>query len=124
MRTKLLQTALLFLAVLLMLPAACTPSQTTTTPGIPSAPDASELESLGFVSPHIPRVSCEELKFMMDNEEDFVLVDTRFKLFYDEQHLPGAVFIQGEPTPLLTQQWIDNQLKNLPQDKTIVFYCD
>lgn len=124
MKIRLLQMALLLTAVSLFLPAACTPSQNTTTPDIPSAPDASELASQGFASPEIPRVSCEELKAMMDNQEDFVLVDTRFKLFYDEQHLPGAVFIQGEPTPLLTRLWIDSQLQNLPKDKTVIFYCD
>jgi len=109
---------------LLIMPAACTSGETTIAPNIPGAPSPSELAEQGFVSPDVPRTSCEELKAMIDTEEDFVLVDTRFKALYDMEHLPGAIFIQGEATPLITQQWIDNQLKNLPLDKTIVFYCD
>lgn len=121
---KALKLGLLTLLFLFLFPVACTGQQPVTTTQVPGPPSPEELAEQGFFSPEIPRVTCEELKQMMDNEEDFTLVDVRFKYFYDEQHLPGAIFIQSDTTPLITQQWIDNQLGKLPKDENIIFYCD
>jgi len=40
-----------------------------------------------------PIISTEELKRMMDEKRDFILIDTRSKEEYEEAHLPHAINI-------------------------------
>ena len=62
------------------------------------------------------RISVAELKEMLDNEDDIVVVDTRSRTQYDSGHIPGAISMDypGE---------IEARHAELPQDKTIVLYC-
>ena len=99
------------------------PTADTTTPSTP--PSAEELAEQGFALPEIPRITCEELKQMMDRGDDFVLVDARsVEWGYDMGHLPGAISIPNQPEASYTEEWITMQLEGLPTDKLIVFYCD
>jgi len=99
------------------------PTTETTTP--PTPPSAEELAEQGFALPEIPRVTCEELKQMMDRGDDFVLVDTRSAEWgYNLGHLPGAISIPNQPEPPYTEEWVTMQLEGLPTDKLIIFYCD
>ena len=104
---------------------------TTTIPPItepitpPTPPSAEELAEQGFALPEIPRITCEELKQMMDGGVDFVLVDTRsVEWGYNTGHLPGAISIPNQPEPPYTEEWVTMQLEGLPQDEVIIFYCD
>ena len=63
----------------------------------------------------VERISVEEVKSLMDNQADVVVVDTRSRQFYDEGHIPGAISM---PFP----DGIRAGHQELPQDKTIVFY--
>jgi hypothetical protein len=74
--------------------------------------------------PEIPRITCEELKQLMDAGADLVLVDTRFDLSFKAGHLPGAINIPGTALPPVTQEELDGQLMELPWDRQIVLYCD
>jgi len=99
------------------------PTTEATTPANPHS--AEELAEQGFAHPEIPRITCEELKQMMDGEGDFVLVDTRsVEWGYSMGHLPGAISIPNEPEPPYTEEWVTMQLEGLPQDELIIFYCD
>ena len=82
-------------------------------------------DELSFALPEIPRITCEELKQMMDRGDDFVLVDTRsVEWGYNLGHLPGAISIPNQPEPPYTEEWITMKLEGLPTDKLIIFYCD
>lgn len=90
-----------------------------------TAPSAEELAEEGFALPEIPRITCEELKLMMDEGEDFTLVDSRSKQWgYDMGHLPGAISIPNEPEPPYSEEWMMSQLQGLPEDELIILYCD
>ena len=62
-------------------------------------------------------ITAEEAKEIMDNEEDYIILDVRTQEEYDEGHIPGAVLIPdyeiGEKAPeILTDK-----------DKLILVYC-
>ncbi len=105
------------------------PTTETITP--PTPPSAEELAKQGFALPEIPRITCEELKQMMDRGDDFVLVDTRSAEWgYNLGHLPGAINIQNELVPPALPEDMEEapielmKLMMLPKDKLIIFYCD
>jgi len=73
----------------------------------------------------VPLITCEELKKMMDEGIDLVLVDTRLESSYKrDPHIRGAINIPDAALPPMTEQIIDIKLMELPWDQTIVFYCD
>ena len=106
-------------------PPATTPPPTTETITPSTPPSAEELAEQGFALPEIPRITCEELKQMMDRGDDFVLVDTRsVEWGYDLGHLPGAISIPNQPEPPDTEEGITMKLEGLAQDQLTIFYCD
>ena len=89
---------------------------------IPPAPE--ELAKQNFDLPELPRILCEQLKQMMDNGDDFVLVDARLNSTFTFGYISGAINIPyDDSSPTYTQEWVNNQLKALPQNKMIIFYC-
>lgn len=74
------------------------------------------------VLPEIPRISVEELKKMVDDGGDFVVVDVRDAGSYTAGHIKGAINIYYDSTadPMERQM----MLLALPMDKLIVTYCD
>jgi len=72
--------------------------------------------------PEMPRITAKELKQMMDEKGEYVLVDTRDSYSYDHGHIEGAINIhydpQGDPFPRAIM------LRALPRDKVIIFYGD
>ena len=124
---KLFLTVILLMAVLLI--ASCggvtdstttpTTANTTTTTGIPGPPSPEELAAQNFVLPELPRITCEQLKQMMDNGEPLVVVDTRLEFFFNMGHLPQSIDI---PYQLEDEQTAS--LLALPKDRPIIFYCD
>jgi rhodanese-related sulfurtransferase len=74
------------------------------------------------VLPEIPRISVEDLKEMVDEGGDFVVVDVRDAGSYSAGHIKGAVNIHYDSTadPMERQM----MLLALPMDKLIVTYCD
>jgi len=119
-KTKIL--GILFI-IILLLSISCTGSggtaTTTTTTGIPGPPSPEELAAQGFLLPELPRITCEQLKQMMDNGEPLVVVDTRIEFFFKMGYIPQSVNIiywpdEENPEGFLT----------LPNDRPIIFYCD
>ena len=74
------------------------------------------------VLPNLPRITAEELKQMIDNKADVVIVDTRDSGSYEAGHIKGAVNIYYDSTgdPMDRQM----MLIALPMDKLVVTYCD
>ena len=106
-------------------PPTTTIPPTTETIRPPTPPSAEELAKQGFALPEIPRITCEQLKQMMDGGDDFVLVDARsVEWGYNLGHLPGAISIPFQPEPPYTEESITMKLEGLPTDKLIIFYCD
>ena len=67
----------------------------------------------------VQRISANDLLTMINNHQNFVLVDTRDASAYGLGHIIGAVDMSSYPpgTPFI------NQLITLPKDELIVFYC-
>ncbi len=74
------------------------------------------------VLPHIPRITVEELRQMIEEGADIVTVDTRDSASYASGHIQGAVNIYYDPTSDPMQRQM--MLMALPMDKLIVTYCD
>jgi hypothetical protein len=62
------------------------------------------------------RITVDELKALLDNKADIVVVDVRDKDSYKASHIPGSISMA-----------YGDEMKarhgELPQDKTIVLYC-
>ena len=72
-------------------------------------------------NPGISRISAEQLKKLIDEKSDIVIVDTRDSLSYEYGHIPGAINIYYDPNgdPATREM----TLVALPADKLIVLYC-
>jgi hypothetical protein len=102
-------------------------SSVAASPAVPAPtilPSPEELAQQGFTFPDIARILCEELKQMADKGQDLVLVDVRNSGDFASAHIPGALNIPSQDSSTaFSQEQVDNQLKALPRDRLIVFYC-
>ena len=71
--------------------------------------------------PEVPRITAEELKQLIDQHADIVIVDTRDAVSYEYGHIPGAINIYYDPTADPTTRELI--LVALPGDKLIALYC-
>jgi rhodanese-related sulfurtransferase len=69
-----------------------------------------------------PRISCEELKQLIDRGEKVVIIDTRDSTSYEAEHITGAVNIYYDPSGNSMER--DLMLSGLPADSLLVPYCD
>lgn len=61
----------------------------------------------------------EELKEMMHNKEDFVLINVLPKEYFDKEHIPGSINI-----PISDKGFEKKVIKKIPnKQKKIVVYC-
>jgi hypothetical protein len=118
MKGLLLKIALIVLIGTIVITNACSGNSATT--GIPTPPSPEELANQGFLLPELPRVTGEQLKQWMDNEEPLVVVDTRIEFMFNQGHLPESIDIPV----ILNAEQMTNELLALPKDKKIIFYCD
>ncbi|MCK5616597.1 rhodanese-like domain-containing protein [Candidatus Pacearchaeota archaeon] len=126
MKASLLRLILFGLLAVTLVLAACSGGSattsintTTTTTGIPGPPSPEELAAQGFVLPELPRITCDQLKQMIDNGEPLTVVDTRLKIFFNTGHLPQSINMPFQPEDKQT-----TSLLTLPKDRPIIFYCD
>jgi 3-mercaptopyruvate sulfurtransferase SseA len=64
----------------------------------------------------IPRITAQELKKLMDDSADIVVVDTLYPYWYRKEHIKGAInfpWVETIKEPLI-----------LPRNKLLVLYCD
>ena len=71
--------------------------------------------------PEVFRITAEELKQLIDGEGEYVLVDSRDSMSYDQGHIEGAINIYYDPTGDPTA--LEMMLIGLPMDKLIIIYC-
>ena len=75
-----------------------------------------------MVHPEVPRIPAKEVKEMLANKADFVLVDTNPADFFELFHIPTAIsipYIKLADDPSIRE----SMLGKLPKDKLIVVYC-
>jgi rhodanese-related sulfurtransferase len=70
----------------------------------------------------VPRITCQELKHLIDSGERVVIIDTRESRAYTEQHITGAVNIFYNPLGDPMDREI--RLSALPTDALLTLYCD
>ena len=64
---------------------------------------------------NIPRISKEELLQNLENGENILIVDTRYKSEYDQDHIKGAV--SAPYSDIVLKKW------QPPPDQEVVLYC-
>ena len=81
-----------------------------------------QAKGINVVHPEVPRITPKELKQLMDEKGEYVLVDTRDSYSYNHGHINGAVNIYNDPQgdPFTRRM----MLNALPRDKLIILYCD
>ena len=74
-----------------------------------------EINTFSVLAEEIPRITPEELKILIENKADIVVVDNQPKVAYDMGHLPEAVNFP----------WASEIRRpvNLPRDKVLILYC-
>ncbi len=70
---------------------------------------------IGDDSDEVERITVDELKDLLDNQADVVIVDVRSKSSYDHGHIPGAI-------PMPYPEEIRSRHEELPTDKTLILY--
>jgi len=91
------------------------------TPAVQEPDPAPESEEIKLAHPEVPRIPAKDVKRMIAEKADIVIVDTQPAENYDMWHLPSAVNIPY----ISTANPMDRQLMliALPMDKLIVIYC-
>jgi hypothetical protein len=64
---------------------------------------------------YVPRISPEDIKGLLDNGEQILIVDVRSVNAFKAQHIAGAISV-----PL---KEVESRLDEFPLDQEIVFYC-
>ena len=90
-------------------------STTLTSTQTPTLPDVE------LLFPEVQRITADDLKKLIDNRLDFVLVDTRANNIFAAGHIIGATNITSN---ILDPTVTELKLIGLPDNKLIVFYCD
>ena len=62
-------------------------------------------------------ITAEEAKRIMDNEEDYIILDARTQEEYDEGHIPGAIVISHEEIEEKAEDVLTDK------DQLILVYC-
>jgi len=78
-------------------------------------------EEVKLAYPEVPRITCQELKKLMDEGVPLIIIDTTHENLYNRGHIKGAVNIYSDPF----MNPIDraNFLSAIPEDRLIVIYC-
>jgi rhodanese-related sulfurtransferase len=70
----------------------------------------------------VPRMTCEELKQLMDKGEKIAVIDIRKSDSYNVQHIKGAINICYDPLGDPQERVV--RFSVLPPDTPLVLYCD
>jgi rhodanese-related sulfurtransferase len=67
----------------------------------------------------VDSITKEELKMMLDNKEDFVLINVLPKKYFDEQHISGSINI-----PIEDKRFDRKIMDNVPdKHKKVIVHC-
>jgi rhodanese-related sulfurtransferase len=70
------------------------------------------------VGEDIPRIRIEELKTLIDNGADILILDTQTKGVYGEGHIKGALSLPSKVNLSA------DDVEQLPINKTMILYCN
>lgn len=62
-------------------------------------------------------ITAEEAKRIMDNEEDYIILDVRTQAEYDQGHIPGAILIPNTEIETRAEKVLEDK------DQLILVYC-
>ena len=93
----------------------------TALPSGAATQDAAAQKEAALPHPEVARVSCEELKKMLDTKQDVVIVDTRDNVSYEDAHIPTAINVYYNPIEDPSSRQMT--LVALPMNRPIVIYC-
>ena len=62
-------------------------------------------------------ITAEEAKRIMDNEEDYIILDVRTQAEYDQGHIPGAILIPNTEIETRAEKVLEYK------DQLILVYC-
>ena len=112
-----LLSLLMFLSPAGLMPNSGThhPAEALVAPVLPS-------EDEEMAHPEVPRITAEELKKLMDEKGEYVLLDVRNSYSYDSGHIEGAqnISFNADEDPMTRGL----MLTALPMEILIVLYCD
>jgi rhodanese-related sulfurtransferase len=96
--------------------AGALPAAVSTAADLPTGVRTPDAPTFDAAANEPPRISKEAVLDLMQHHPDQILViDVRQKVFYDEEHIKGAISFPMET--------IDARVSELPKDKLIVAYC-
>lgn len=93
----------------------------TAMPGSAVAAETPAKEDAKLPHPEVARISCEDLKQMIDTKQDVVVVDTRDAMSYEDSHIPTAINVYYNPIADPNDRQMT--LVALPMNRPIVIYC-
>jgi rhodanese-related sulfurtransferase len=116
MRTALILLDVMMALILSNAAIRTTPAQTGASPG-----KIAESAQMKRTHPDVPRIAALEVKQLIANKADIVIIDTQPAENYDMWHIATAVNIPYVSTGNPTDR--EMMLVALPMDKLIVLYC-
>ncbi len=111
---------LIFLSINASTPAVAEPFTQKKAP-LNSSTTPTAHSGVEWAHPEIPRIAAKDVKQLLSNKADIVIVDTQPSDGYDLWHIPTAVNIPYSLTVDPTNREL--MLIALPMDKLIVIYC-
>ena len=93
----------------------------TALPGNAAAEQAPAKGEANLPHPEVGRISCEDLRSMLDKKQDVVVVDTRDAMSYEDSHIPTAINVYYNPIADPNDRQMT--LVALPMNRPIVIYC-
>lgn len=107
--------SVVLMALALIVPVGCASAPpTTATPG--KRLEASKSTRPCVPTDNVPRITIEELKKLMDDGADIMVVDTLYPYWYKRGHIKGAINFPWAET--IKEPTI------LPRNKLLALYCD
>ena len=117
-----MKTGFILNLLVVLLPAFPLPGSGAAHPAEALVAPVPPSEDEEIAHPEVPRITAEELKKLIDEKSEFVLLDVRDSDSYDLGHIEGAENINldanGDPTTR------GMMLMNLPRETLIILYCD
>jgi hypothetical protein len=117
MKTLLLYIVLLVLFALAPIIIACSSDSEVTPSDIVTPPSSGWFVEQDYPHPEIPRISSQQLKQMVDNNEPLIIIDARPIYKFNNGYIPQAINLPDE----FESQQIAGFL-TLPKDRPIIFY--
>ena len=89
----------------------------------PTSKSQGATTEIALAHPEIARITCQELKRLMDKKAKITIVDARSIGAWESEHIPGSCCIPPADSSV-DQDTRRDQVTAFPPDTLIVLYCD